>query len=66
MRRREFIGLAGASALSFPRLGYAQTKTAKPLVGFLLQFKPDTTVAKDRITALRKGMQAEGFIESTN
>jgi putative ABC transport system substrate-binding protein len=66
MRRREFIGLAGASALSFPRLGYAQTKTAMPLVGFLLQFKPDTTVAKDRITALRKGMQAEAFIESTN
>jgi putative ABC transport system substrate-binding protein len=36
------------------------------LVGFLLQFKPDTTVAKDRITALRKGIQEEGFIESTN
>jgi putative tryptophan/tyrosine transport system substrate-binding protein len=64
VQRREFIGLIGATTLSIPRRGYAQTKTAMPLVGFLLQFKPDTTVAKDRITALRKGLQEEGLIES--
>src|SRR2546423_1530817 len=28
--------------------------------------KPDTTAAKGRITALRKGLQEEGFIEGTN
>jgi len=66
MRRREFIGLAGASALSIPRLGYAQTKTDLPVVGLLLLPKPDTTVARDRITMLRKGLQEEGFIEGTN
>jgi len=66
MRRRDFIGLAGASALSIPQLGYAQTKTAMPLVGLLLPFKPDTTIANDRITAIRRGLQEEGFVESTN
>jgi putative tryptophan/tyrosine transport system substrate-binding protein len=66
MRRREFIGLMGTAALSFARPGYAQTKTNMPVVGLLLLQKPDTTVAKDRITALRKGLQEAGFIEGTN
>jgi putative ABC transport system substrate-binding protein len=66
MRRRDFIALAGASALSIPRRGDAQTKAAMPLVGLLLPFKPDTTIVKDRITAIRKGLQEEGFIEGIN
>jgi putative ABC transport system substrate-binding protein len=66
MRRREFIGLIGTAALNFPRPGYAQTKTDLPVVGLLLLQKPDTTVAKDRITALRKGLQEAGFIDGTN
>jgi ABC-type uncharacterized transport system substrate-binding protein len=66
MQRREFIALIGAAGLSFPRPAHTQTKTAMPLVGLLLPFKPDTTIAQDRITAIRKGLQEEGFIESTN
>jgi ABC-type uncharacterized transport system substrate-binding protein len=66
MKRREFIGLIGTAALGFSRPACAQTKTAAPLVGLLLPFKPDTTVAQDRIIAIRKGLQEEGFIESTN
>jgi putative ABC transport system substrate-binding protein len=66
MRRRDFIGLIGTAALSFPRPGYAQTKTDLPVVGLLLLLKPDTTVAKERITALRKGLQEAGFVEGTN
>jgi putative tryptophan/tyrosine transport system substrate-binding protein len=66
MQRREFIGLMGAAALSSPRPGYAQTKTGLPVVGLLLPLKSDTTFAKDRITALRKGLQEAGFIEGTN
>jgi putative tryptophan/tyrosine transport system substrate-binding protein len=66
MQRREFIGLIGATALSIPRPGYAQTKTDVPLVGLLLGYKPDTIIARDRITALRKGLQEEGFVEGTN
>jgi putative tryptophan/tyrosine transport system substrate-binding protein len=66
MRRREFIGLAGAAALSFPRPGYSQTKSDLPVVGLFLVLKPDTTVANYRITALRKGLQEERFVEGTN
>jgi putative ABC transport system substrate-binding protein len=66
MRRREFIGLIGATALSIPRLGYAQTKTDMPLVGFLRGLKPDNPIVKEGTTALRKGLQEEGFIEGTN
>ena len=64
MRRREFIGLIGTAALSLPRSGYAQTKTDLPVVGLLLLPKPE--VVMDRITALRKGLQEEGFIDGTN
>ena len=66
MQRRDFIGLIGATALSIPRPGYTQTQTDMPLVGFLLVQKLETSVAKDRITVLRKGLQEEGFIERTN
>jgi putative ABC transport system substrate-binding protein len=64
MQRREFIGLIGAAALSFPRPGYAQTDL--PVVGFLLPQKSDSGGARDRVTALRKGLQEGGFIEGTN
>src|SRR4051812_948567 len=61
MQRREFIGLLGATALSLPRPGYAQT--GLPLVAVLMPFKQ----ADDyRIAALRKGLQETGFIEGTN
>ena len=66
MQRRDFIGLIGATALSIPRLGYAQTKKDMSLVGYLSGAKPDYPMAKVRITALRKGLQEEGFIEGTN
>ena len=66
MRRREFIGLIGTAALSFPRPGYAQTKTDIPVVGLLMPFKSDETLTKERVTALRKGLQEAGFIEGTN
>ena len=66
MKRRKFIGLIGATALNFPRSIYAQTKTAMPVVGLLMPFKSDNPLAKDRITALRRGLQEEGFIEGTN
>ena len=66
MRRRDFIGLIGANALSIPRLGYAQTKTDMPLVGFLVVRRSDTKAAADQIAALRKGLQEEGFIEGKN
>jgi len=66
MRRREFIGLAGAAALSFSRRGHAQTKTELPVVGFVTGLKSDTTNAKNRVAALRKGLEEGGFVEGKN
>jgi putative tryptophan/tyrosine transport system substrate-binding protein len=66
MQRREFIGLIGAAALSSPRPGYAQTKTDLPVVGVLMISKSETKIAKDRVAALRKGLQEAGFVEGTN
>jgi putative ABC transport system substrate-binding protein len=64
MRRREFIGLIGTAALSFPRPGYAQTKPDLPLVGVLV---PRTLEpAKDALAALRIGLQESGFVEGTH
>src|SRR6266403_4596447 len=66
MRRREFIGLIGTATLSFPRPGYAQTKTDLPVVGLLIVHKSETKTAKERVAALRKGLQEVGFVEGTN
>jgi putative tryptophan/tyrosine transport system substrate-binding protein len=65
MRRREFIGLIGTAALSYPRPGHAQIKTL-PLVGVLMPSKSETNAAKERVAALRKGLQEAGFVEGTN
>jgi putative ABC transport system substrate-binding protein len=37
-----------------------------PVVGLALLLKSDSPTAKDRILALRKGLQEEGFVEGTN
>jgi putative ABC transport system substrate-binding protein len=66
MRRRKFIGLLGATALSIPRPGHAQTKTELPVVGLLVPFKSETDFVKARVAALRKGLQEEGFVEGRN
>lgn len=64
MKRREFIGLIGTAALGFPRPGHAQTRTGLPLVGVLSPGRAE--MFKDRIAALRLGLQEAGFIEGTN
>jgi putative tryptophan/tyrosine transport system substrate-binding protein len=66
MRRREFIGLLGATALSIPRPGHAQTRTDLPLVGLLTPYKSDSEYAKARVAALRNGLQEERFVEGRN
>ncbi|THD62830.1 MAG: hypothetical protein E7813_19400 [Bradyrhizobium sp.] len=65
MQRREFIGLITA-ALSFSRPAHAQTNASLPLVGLLMPLKSETNTAKERVAALRKGLQEAGFIEGTN
>lgn len=62
MRRREFIGLIGAAGLS-STCGFAQTNPALPVVGILTPFKQDDDVTRQRVAAIRKGLQEAGFIE---
>jgi putative tryptophan/tyrosine transport system substrate-binding protein len=64
MRRRQFIGLMGTAALSAARPALAQTNHDLPLVGVLSPGTPE--LIKDRIPALRLGLQEAGFIEGTN
>ena len=64
MKRREFIGLIGSAALSFPRPVHAQTKTDLPLVAVLYPGRAD--MSKDRNAELRLGLQEVGFIEGVN
>ncbi len=66
MKRREFMGLLGSAALSFPRAGYAESKTGLRVVGLLLPLKSDTTFSKEKLAAVRKGLQEAGFVEGTN
>ena len=66
MQRREFIGLIGTAALSFPRPGYSQTSADLPLIGVLAPTKLGTELARQIIPALRKGLQQEGFTEGKN
>jgi hypothetical protein len=41
MRRRHFIGLAGATTLDFVGPAYAQTKPNLPLIGVLIPGRED-------------------------
>lgn len=66
MRRRDFIGVVGAAASNFPRLGYAQTRIDLPLVGVLMPFERDTEATRQRIALVRKGLEEAGYFEGTN
>jgi len=63
MRRREFIGLLGSAALTWPFAAHAQRPTV-PVVGFL-----GTTTQQDfsdRVSAFREGLKETGFVEGQN
>lgn len=62
MKRREFITLVGAAALSRPLVARAQ-KTI-PVVGFLSIGSPDAF--SDRVTAFQDGLKAVGYIDGQN
>jgi putative ABC transport system substrate-binding protein len=61
MRRREFIGLLGGSALALPLAARAQ---ALPVIGFLHSSSPEQN--QGRLAAFLKGLKEAGFVDGQN
>ena len=63
MRRREFIGIIGGGAVTWPLAAQAQQPTT-PVIGVLNSSSPDAD--SDRMHAFRRGLSEAGFIEGRN
>lgn len=62
MRRRDFIGILGGTALTWPRC--ASTQPAMPLIGYLSS--KDASSEAGITAAARRGLKDEGFVEGQN
>jgi putative ABC transport system substrate-binding protein len=63
MRRREFIGLLGGAAASWPR-GVGAQQQPMPLIGFLRS--TSLTNAAHLVTAFHRGLKESGYIDGRN
>ena len=64
MRRREFLGMLGASAAAWPLAARAQ-QPALPVVGFLRSTAADDSSAH-LVTAFLRGLKEAGFVDGQN
>jgi putative tryptophan/tyrosine transport system substrate-binding protein len=65
--RREVITLLGGAAAAWPRAACAQQQAAIPrLVGLLLSQSEGSQEARDRVAAVREGLEKLGWIEGHN
>jgi putative ABC transport system substrate-binding protein len=67
MRRREFIGLIGGVAASWPLAGRAQQSDRMRRVGILVaEAVEGDPYYEGRLTSIREGLRALGWIEGQN
>jgi putative ABC transport system substrate-binding protein len=66
MRRREFITLVGAAAVTWPLTTRAQQPSRTPLVGVLMGFPESDSQAQAYIAAFREGLQKLGWTVGRN
>jgi putative ABC transport system substrate-binding protein len=63
MRRRDIIALLGSAALAGPRPVAAQPADRPALIGVLMGFAESDPEARTRLTTLRQGLEALGWVE---
>ena len=63
MRRREFLGVLGGAAATWPLAAHAQ-QTTMPVIGYLDQRSAEATV--DRLRGFHRGLKENGFVEGEN
>jgi putative tryptophan/tyrosine transport system substrate-binding protein len=64
MRRREFLGVLGSTAVAWPLTAHAQPSPVRPLIGLL---SPLSAVAASRnVAAFRSALRDLGYIEGRN
>ena len=64
MKRREFLGVLGSTAVGWPLTAHAQPSPVRPLVGLL---SPLSAVAASRnVAAFRSALRDLGYVEGRN
>ena len=58
MRRRHFIGMAGAAISAWPLMAHAQ-QPASPMIGYLASSSPN----RERDEAFRRGLAEQGYLD---
>jgi putative ABC transport system substrate-binding protein len=66
VRRREFITLLGASAVSWPLVTRAQQSDRPRRIGVLMSISENSSTVAARIAAFRQEFQRRGWSEGRN
>jgi putative tryptophan/tyrosine transport system substrate-binding protein len=66
MKRREFIRLAGGAVAAWPIAARAQQPEKMRRIGVLMTVSETDPEGRDRIAALRQGLNQQGWIEGKN